>query len=113
VTTPDLCFETYARMACWRLPRKGNLSRIRLGIAIDGFRNLSRETAVSRDELYIYIYTPFEASFLARPMVLSTVGRGPYLAGVRPVGLVGPFGPSVRPPARPCEDTVYWAPRLQ
>jgi len=50
VTPPDLRFETYARMACWRLPRKGNLSRIKRGIAIDRFRNLSRETAVSRDE---------------------------------------------------------------
>jgi len=42
----------HAETACWRLPKKGDLSRVIRGIAIDRFRLLSRETAVSRDEVY-------------------------------------------------------------
>jgi len=43
--------------------------------------------------IYIYIYIPLETSFLAHPMVLSTVGLRHHVPGAELVELLGPLGP--------------------
>jgi len=43
--------------------------------------------------IYIYIYIPLETSFLAHPMVLSTIGLRHHVPGAELVELLGPLGP--------------------